>query len=229
MVSKKYFFYLWIGCLLSTLAILPYTHFLGLTPVLNWKIVLGSLVQPAVIFGVILWLSYVMLQKVDLKPFLVKSPLLKQVVIPGVVVGLLVGLVIFFLEKWAFSQSALVKMSPPYWAGFLASFYGGFNEEVLCRLFLLTAFYFLLTRVVKDHRSLLLGFATVLAAGLFAAGHLPALYSIISSPSAFEVTRVIVLNSIAGIVFGWLYCTKGFWTAVVAHFTTDLVIHVFLA
>jgi hypothetical protein len=35
-----------------------------------------------------------------------------------------------------------------------------------------------------------------------------------------------VLNTFAGVVFGWVYCTRGFWAAATAHFTTDLVIHV---
>jgi membrane protease YdiL (CAAX protease family) len=35
-----------------------------------------------------------------------------------------------------------------------------------------------------------------------------------------------VLNSLAGLVFGWLYWRRGLKAAMVAHFSADLVLHV---
>ena len=40
------------------------------------------------------------------------------------------------------------------------------------------------------------------------------------------ITRTIVLNSLAGIAFGWLYWRRGLEAAMLAHFSTDIVLHV---
>lgn len=39
------------------------------------------------------------------------------------------------------------------------------------------------------------------------------------------MTRAIVLNGLAGVVFGWLFWQFGLVAAMVSHFTTDVVIH----
>nr|MBP7074489.1 CPBP family intramembrane metalloprotease [Rhabdochlamydiaceae bacterium] len=112
--------------------------------------------------------------------------------------------------------------------GALASIYGAVNEEVLLRLFLLTLIYFLLSKFVnRDKRLYVLWTANILAALIFGLGHLPAAFKL-ASPSPFEIFRILFLNGLAGVVFGWLYWSRGLWTAMAAHFATDLMIHVIL-
>ena len=67
----------------------------------------------------------------------------------------------------------------------------------------------------------------LLVALIFGLGHLPTALKL-TTPSGFEITRILLLNGIPGLVFGWLYWSRGFWTAILAHFVADLVIHVFL-
>lgn len=67
----------------------------------------------------------------------------------------------------------------------------------------------------------------IIVAIIFGLGHLPAAFRL-TAPSAFEIFRVLLLNGVAGVIFGWLYWTRGLWTAMAAHFMTDLVIHAFL-
>ena len=38
------------------------------------------------------------------------------------------------------------------------------------------------------------------------------------------IARTLVLNGLAGVVFGWLYWRRGLLAAMVAHFTFDLVV-----
>ena len=180
-------------------------------------------------FGLICWLSSKIVPKTDLHPFVVKNPL-KQIVYPAIVSGVLVGLALFFFDKYVFESSLLSGIHPPFWAGALASIYGAVNEEVLLRLFLFTLLYFILNkcfRVSIEKRLLILWPTNILVAIIFGAGHLPAAFKL-TSPSVFEVARVLFLNGIAGVVFGWLYWSRGLWTAIAAHFVTDLMIHVFL-
>ena len=119
--------------------------------------------------------------------------------------------------------------SPP-WAGALASIYGAANEEVLMRLFFLTLVYFIFTklrRVGDSKRLICLWTANVIVAIVFGIGHLPLVLKL-ASPSAIGISRVLLLNSIAGMVFGWLYWSRGLWAAMLAHFVADLMIHVVL-
>jgi membrane protease YdiL (CAAX protease family) len=43
------------------------------------------------------------------------------------------------------------------------------------------------------------------------------------------VIRTTLLNAIGGIVFGWLYQTRGLESAMIAHFSADIVLPVLLA
>ena len=110
-------------------------------------------------------------------------------------------------------------------AGLLASFYGGIAEEVMLRLFLMTLATWLLARLAGRPKPAVLWAAIVLAALLFGAGHLPAAAKIWPL-DAVVVARTLLLNGVGGIVFGWLYWRQGFESAVVAHFSADLVLHV---
>ena len=65
----------------------------------------------------------------------------------------------------------------------------------------------------------------MLAALLFAAGHLPTAAQIWPL-DAVVVTRTLSLNAIVGVVCGWLYYRRGLEHAMAAHFSADLILHV---
>lgn len=62
---------------------------------------------------------------------------------------------------------------------------------------------------------------------IFGLGHLPAT-ALLTTITPIVIFRAILLNGIGGIVFGWLYWKKGIEAAMMAHFTTDLVLLVVL-
>ena len=70
--------------------------------------------------------------------------------------------------------------------------------------------------------------ANILAAVLFGLGHLPTT-SLLVALTPLVVTRAVILNGLIGIVCGWLYWKRGLESAMVAHFSADLVLHVLLA
>lgn len=192
-----------------------------------WRIALLIALHSSVFFGLVCWLCSKILPKTDLNPFSLGNSL-QRIVYPGVVSGICVGLVLCIFDKTLFASSILSDQHPPFWAGALASIYGGVNEEVLTRFFLLTLIYFFLRKGLSFvRRRLLLWVSTCFAALLFGLGHLPALFKL-APPSSFEIFRILALNGIAGIIFGWLYWSRGLWTAMLAHFVADLMIHVFL-
>lgn len=226
--KKRYFFLLWILCILGSLSVLPYSMSIGLIPS-SPQIFLLATVQAVVFFGLICWLSSLLIPKTDLSPFSTESPL-KRIVYPGVIAGLVVGFIIYILDITLFRNSLLAGSGSPAWAGLLASFYGAINEEVLLRLFLFTFIYFLfgkISRTTLHNRSVFLWMTNIIVALLFGLGHLPAAFKLIT-PSKFEIFRILLLNGIPGLLFGWLYWFRSLWAAMLAHFVADLVIHVFV-
>lgn len=212
------FIILWILCLFGATAVIPYLHALGLIPpeVTMQEILPPVLIQTALLCAVLLLITYYVLPKTDLKPFSFDN-FWRDILLPGTIVGSATGFFIILADKTIFSPDLPYI---PAWTGVLASFYGGINEEVLFRLCFLTFLYFFISNLMKN-RIAALWTSTVIVALAFAAAHLvPALYLGMDS-----VTRILVLNSIPGIAFGWLYWSKNLYSASFAHFIADLIIH----
>lgn len=112
------------------------------------------------------------------------------------------------------------------WKGLLASFYGGIGEELQLRLFLMTLVVWIGVKLSgKTPTSGLFWFAILLAALLFGAGHLPAATAVWPM-TGMVVFRTVLLNTVAGVAFGWLYWRRGLEAAMLGHFCADLVLHV---
>jgi hypothetical protein len=208
-------------------------------------------VQNAVLFAVVGGLGYLLATKIGLGlPFvegwLNGQPIwndLPRIALVAAVGGVVAGLVIVAADQWVFGppMEALLKasgvtlpasISPPAWQGFLASFYGGIVEETLLRLGVLTLLAWLgqFASRTPDNRPTLgvLWIANILAAILFGLGHLPttALVGIPITP--LVVARAVVLNGVIGVFAGWLYWRWGLESAIVAHFSADIILHVLL-
>ena len=117
----------------------------------------------------------------------------------------------------------------PVWKRFLACFYGGLCEETLMRLFLLSLVMWLLGKFWKAPSGLpasgAFWTANILVAVAFGAGHLP-LASQLTVLTPLLVTAIISLNGIVGLGFGYLYWKRGLESAMLAHFSADIVLHV---
>ena len=110
--------------------------------------------------------------------------------------------------------------------GFLASFYGGIVEEIELRLFFVTLLaWFLHLLAGRRAARWQLWTAVVVAAIAFGAGHLP-MAAKLWPLDAVVVARTVLLNAIAGLVFGWFYVRNGIESAMLSHFCADLVLHV---
>ena len=148
--------------------------------------------------------------------------------------GLLVGALLVALELAVFLPhlpEKLRQMNPqtgPF-NGFLASFYGAFTEEILTRLFLFSGAAWLLGLFWQapggQPAAGAFWSANLLAALLFGLAHLPATAAV-TPLTPLVVTRALVLNGFAGLVFGLVYWRFGLEAAMVAHFSADIVLHV---
>lgn len=93
--------------------------------------------------------------------------------------------------------------------------YGGVTEEIIARWGLMSLFAWGLSRVLPGGTAMAL--AALLAALLFAAGHLPLLFATWASPPQAMIAAVLLGNTLAGLGFGWLYARAGLEAAIVAH------------
>lgn len=151
---------------------------------------------------------------------------LKNIVTTSIVSGIITAVIIYVLDT-LFTMSG-VEISThesyaPVWQKLLAAFYGGITEEILMRLFFMTFFIWIsmkLFKQTKPTRGGILG-GIILAALLFGVGHLPITASL-TTLNTLVIARAVILNGIGGIVFGWLFWKKGFESAMIAHFTTDI-------
>jgi hypothetical protein len=68
-----------------------------------------------------------------------------------VLLGALGGAVVFALDRYAFAilvePITLFQQTPPLWQRVLVSFYGGINEEIYLRLFLVTLIIWLWSKI----------------------------------------------------------------------------------
>lgn len=225
---------LWLLCIVGVWSILPYAYYMGILPPESsiWEVGLLGTVQAGLLYAFICWACFKLLPKTDLRPFpfLQGDDYLKKLLYPALIYGMGVGLCLRGFDHFFFDHLEAAKMHPPFWVGLLACIYGAVNEEVLTRLFLFTLIYFLVGKCIHIHagnRVPVLWAVTFAVALGFGLGHLPAAFALMPL-SAADVFRILSLNALAGSVFGYLYWSKGFWTAMAAHFFADLMLHVLL-
>jgi hypothetical protein len=101
----------------------------------------------------------------------------------------------------------------------LGVLYGGVTEELLMRWGLVTLLAWGAHRLLRrsgQPPDWVFRSAIVVAALVFAAGHLPAAAAV-APLTGVLVLRILLLNALAGLVFGWLYWRRTLETAMVAH------------
>ncbi|GAB6056511.1 CPBP family intramembrane metalloprotease [Methanobacterium movens] len=244
----KLFIILLLASILGAAAITPYTLTLqGIGPDLPvpfYVLLLGTVIQNALIFAVFIFLGLKIAKKVGLGlPVLedylegreVKSKL-KSIMGISVGLGLLAGVLIIGFD-YLFSQAGVAisllqpSISPPAWQGFLASFYGGINEEITLRLFFMSLVVWIIYKIksTPEGKPTPTGvwLAIIISAVLFGLGHLPVTSSL-TDITPLVVLRAVLLNGIGGVIFGWLYWKKGLESAMISHFSADIVLHVLL-
>ena len=104
--------------------------------------------------------------------------------------------------------------------------YGGVIEELMMRLFLMSLIAWLIWKLFFRKREEVptgvLIAANVIAAVLFAAGHLPATQQMMGL-SPLVLFRCFLLNGGFGLLFGWLYRKYGIQYAMLSHALTHVV------
>jgi len=248
----KVFFTLWLAAIVGTLAVLPYALTLQastlekITATIPFGVlIIAQTIQSIVLFGIVTSIGLLLAKRIGLgAPLLERffagekiADQIKPFLLPTVLFGVIGGLVIFGLDKFVFMpaltteliQGGADKIQTTRWQGFLASFYGGIDEEILLRLFLMSLLAWLgkfISHTADGKPTAgVLWTANILAAILFGLGHLPATAAIMTI-TPLVVLRAIVLNGLLGIGFGYFYSKYGLESAMLSHFSADIILHV---
>lgn len=241
-INWRVFWILLAAVAVGLIALIPYgltlegeSLSLAVLPVL-----LPQFIVQIILYSVLLWIGLRLSPMVGLElPLLTGKAEGKtwKIVLLAVSLGLLTGVAMILLDGFVFAPRLEAELSmleglsgsitPPRWQGFLASFYGGIVEEVMMRLFLMTLIIWLGSKFGKKSPSRLVVWFAILFAGLaFGLAHLPTAVVLGVPLTPLYILRTLVLNC-AGLLYGWLYWKKGFESAMVAHFSTDIAVHVF--
>lgn len=157
-----------------------------------------------------------------------KFTLDRRGLIRAIVAGLLIAFLIIASDRFYFAdQIPYLQSNPPEFSALAlvaGVLYGGVVEEVLLRLFLMSALVAIGALFFKKKPAGLYWTAIILASLLFAAGHLPATITLFDGLTPLIVFRSFLLNGIGGLFFGYLFWKHGFLYAVLAHMLT----HVFM-
>ncbi len=247
-INWRLFFALWAASAFASAAAIPYALNLGLMtetsrlPVAQRLAIALHVLMNIAFFAVVVFLGLFLGRRVSLgAPFLegwLAHRLVdgfRRMAFLSVFSGALCGLALFVLDRFVFALAippiTAFQAGPPVWTRVLVSFYGGICEELGMRLGIMTFIVWLtwLVRKSSDNKPTSGGvwIAIVLVSIPFGLGHLP-MTSQFMEVTSLVVFRALVLNGIAGVLFGWLFWRHGLEAAIAAHFSTDIVLHVLL-
>jgi len=243
--KMKVFLIFWIASVIGAIAVTPYQFKMlqgkieeerrnkpgkkvPSTPVL----MLISVFQSALLLGVASYVGTRFAPKVDLHWYIVDNWLfgidipysVPTMIVVAILAGLLLSILIIAIDMAFAKKMPKIDMPlPSRKQSLLASLYGGISEEVLTRLFIMTITVYLTSLIGLEDSAYWIGI--VVAALLFGVGHLPAAIQAIGKTKVV-VIRTILLNTIPGIVFGYLYWKYGIEIAMISHFAADIGLHV---
>lgn len=148
--------------------------------------------------------------------------ILKTGVLGGIVAGIGITAVAATLQS-SLPQEFIdfgKKLKPPLAARFL---YGGILEEISVRFGFMTFIVWLVSKISKNLSPTSYWIGIIVAALIFAAGHLPIATMAVENPTTSLYAYIILGNSVGGLVFGWLYWKKGLEAAMIGHIFAHLV------
>lgn len=189
--------------------------------------VFSSMIQYGIIYGIILAsIGIVISKKIKLhKDFKFD----KKAIFATIIVTIISALILFPGDKLIFgsfnswvNEQYMVK--PTIYKMVGGVLVGGIIEEVMMRLFFMSLIVLVISKILrkKEIPTKVFIIANVLAALLFAAGHLPSTATM-TTLTPLLIFRCFLFNGGLGMAFGYLYRKYGIGYAVIAHGATHLI------
>lgn len=138
----------------------------------------------------------------------------------GILLGLLTGIlttIIGIIFKSSIPQE-FIDLGNKIHVTTIARFtYGGLTEELLMRFGFMTLVVWVIFKITKKLGNSTYWTGIIVASILFAVGHFPVVFNTVQNPTIALLTYILIGNSIAGLIFGWLFWKKGLEAAFVGH------------
>lgn len=190
-------------------------------------VALSSMIQYGIIFGLILASIGIVLSK---KIKLWKDFKLNKTAILTTTITAIIGALILFpgdklifgsLSTWVREQYTLKPTIYKMIGGLLV---GGIIEEVMMRLFFMSLVVFIISKILKKKEipTKIYVIANIIAALLFAVGHLPSTATM-TALTPVIIIRCFLFNGGLGLVFGYLYRKYGIGYAMLSHGLCHLI------
>ena len=190
-------------------------------------IALSSMIQYGIVFGLILASIGIVLSK---KIKLWEDFKLNKKAILTTTITTIIGALILFpgdklifgsLSTWVSEQYTLKPTIYKMIGGLLV---GGIIEEVMMRLFFMSLVVFIIFKILKKKEipTKVYVIANIIAALLFAAGHLPSTATM-TALTPIIIIRCFLFNGCLGLAFGYLYRKYGIGYAMISHGLCHLI------
>ncbi len=141
--------------------------------------------------------------------------------------GLVLCTDLFFFRNHIPQVAAIYQGKPSFSYWMASVLYGGVIEEILLRLFVMSLIAFLAWKVFFRREAApptgVIIAANIIAAFLFAAGHLPSTMQMFGEITRMILLRCFLLNGVGGLVFGYLYRKYGIQYSMMAHAGAHIV------
>ena len=197
-----------------------------------WGLKLLVMLNPLVLLIVAAWLGALVAHRVGLRSLVAGTAWsidTHRAWLQAAVAGLLTGAVLVCLdvlaapwlgESW---QRYLWQASRPNAHSLLIGvLYGGVTEEILMRWGLMSVLAWAMWRLVgRKHNGLAIVFAIFAVALVFGMAHLPVLAAQLELSTGI-VTRTVLLNALAGLVYGWVFWRHHLEAAMLSHACSHL-------
>lgn len=148
------------------------------------------------------------------------APVLRRQLLPAVLGGLAAAAVLLLYERTVAALAGEAGLG----AGFAMPpltrlLYGGIAEELIARWGVLSALVWAAWKLSRQPAAprWAYWFGIVGAALLFALAHLPFLFALEAAAPPALIAAVLIANTAAGAVFGWLFWRRGLEAAMLAH------------
>lgn len=238
-INLKLFCLLVGAGVVTGLMVMPFTFALIELPddVPMSLLVAAQTVQLFVILSIVCFVGLKLINKTELAGFPVldehtagakSAATKKSIVTEAVCWGLLGGLltVLLCLPFWKLSVDLLaVEMKVALWKSILACFYGGIAEEVIFRLGMMTFLVWLFGKCKLQKSGYWL--AIIITGVIFGLGHI-GITGGLTSITFDVILRAVLLNGSLSVIYGVLYWKRGLESAMIAHFSTDVVLHIII-
>ncbi len=229
-----------VVCILGSLSIMPAIIAartrIDAAALPGWELYGSAVVQSILLFGPAAFLGLWAARNMKLvgAPLVTqwaggpKAVLSRTGLLLAAIFGILGGLALVLIDVFVFQPHPVALrgsvtgalLTGSFWQGLAGGvLYGGINEEVLMRLFLVSVLLWAVSRIFGPEKAASRGVVLaiiVIAALVFGIAHLP-ITATMTDLNTMIVVRALVLNGIVGIIAGVIYIRYGFEAAALSH------------